>query len=191
MQVARVQLHDEKPSSLGRLFPAVFLAILFILLLCALVTGVHTYSTVAGAQTSSNAAREGLQLIANSVRANDAKDSIAVGEGPEGRSLVVVERLESGTFEIRTYLYQGNVVQEYALSGNPYSPVSATVLCASDTFDLPHPFGPTMPITVPCVTSKETPRRALTSRMCGVASDRPMRSTRWRSVFARRSRTVR
>ncbi len=135
VKVARVELHDEKPSSFGRLFPAVFLAILFILLLCALVTGVHTYSTVAKAQASSNAAREGLQLIANSVRANDAKDSIAVGEGPEGRSLVVVEKLETGTFEIRTYLYQGNVVQEYALSGNPYSPVSATVLCASDTFD--------------------------------------------------------
>lgn len=135
VRVARVQLRDEKPSSFGRVFPAVFLAILFILLLCALVLGVHTYSTVAARQASNNAAREGLQLIANNVRANDAKDAIGVGQGPEGLSLVVMERLESGTFEIRTYLYQRHILQEYALSGNPYSPESATVLCESGTFD--------------------------------------------------------
>ncbi len=134
VKVARVQLTDEKPSGSARVFPAVFLAVLFILLLSALVMGVRTYSSVAAAQQSSNEAREGLQLIANNVRANDTHGSIAVGQGPEGPSLVVVETLDTGTFEIRTYLYQGNVVQEYAVSGNAYSPKTASVLCESQTF---------------------------------------------------------
>ncbi len=134
VKVARVQLNDEKQSSLARVFPAVFLAVLFVLLLTALVTGVRTYSTVAAAQQASNATREGLQLISNNVRANDAESAIAVGEGPEGPSLVVVEKLQTGTFEIRTYLYQGHVVQEYAVSGNAYTPASAAVLCDSETF---------------------------------------------------------
>ena len=55
--------------------------------------------------------------------------------------------------------------------------------------DLPAPFGPTMPITVPCVTSKFTPRSALTSRMFG--SPRPNRSIRCRIVLALRSSAVR
>lgn len=133
-QVARVQLRDEKRSSAGRLFPLLFLAVLFALLLAALVMGVRAYRTVANTQNSLSELRGGSALIANTVRANDAAGSIAVGQGPEGRSLVVVQRLEVGTYEIRTYLYQGNVVQEYALSGSQYTPQSATVIADSQTF---------------------------------------------------------
>ena len=135
VNVARVQLTDEKQSSVGRIFPALFLAVLFALLLIALVTGARAYSGAATAQAANNTSREGLELIANAVRANDSTGSIAVGKGPEGRSLVVVEDLETGTYEIRTYLYEGKVVQEYALAGNPYTPASATVLATSSSFD--------------------------------------------------------
>jgi hypothetical protein len=141
VNVARVQLTDEKPHAIGRLFPALFLAVLFSLLLIALVTGVRTYSSVAAAQSENSTSREGLELIANSVRANDAEGSIAVGEGPEGRSLVVVEKLTSGTYEVRTYLYEGKVVQEYAPAGNKYTPASATVLATSDSFDFTYADG--------------------------------------------------
>lgn len=134
VNVARVELSDEKPSSVARIFPGVFLAVLFGLLLIALVFGVRTYSSVAGRQESANANRESLELIANSVRANDASGSIAAGTGPEGRSLVVIQKLNSGIYEIRTYLYQGKILQEYALQGSPYSPGMATVLAESDTF---------------------------------------------------------
>ena len=135
VNVARVQLTDEKPHAAGRLFPVLFLAVLFGLLLIALVTGVRTYSSVANAQSENSTSREGLELIANSVRANDAEGCIAVGQGPEGKSLVVVQNLESGVYEIRTYLYQGKVVQEYAVQGNQYNPQTADVLAESSNFD--------------------------------------------------------
>ena len=56
--------------------------------------------------------------------------------------------------------------------------------------DLPAPLAPTMPMTVPWVTSKLTPRSACTSRMLG-SPPPPMRITRCRSVWARRSSAVR
>src|SRR3954464_14497600 len=59
--------------------------------------------------------------------------------------------------------------------------------------DLPAPFAPTMPMTVPCVTSKLIPRSALTSRMPWFCSPPPraIRMSRWRMVFALRSTAVR
>ena len=133
--IAHVNLRGEKRSGFNRIFPPLFLAVLFILLMVALITGVNAYSAVASAQDAGNQTREGLELISNSVRANDATGSIAVGQGPEGKSLVVVQNLESGVYEIRTYLYQGKVVQEYAVQGNQYNPQTADVLAESSNFD--------------------------------------------------------
>lgn len=132
--VARISLADEKVGWAASLFPPLFLAVLFLMLLVALITGVNVYSSVAAAQRNNNQAREGMELIVNSIRANDATGSVAVGEGPEGRSLVVVQNLDSGTYEIRTYLYQGKILQEYAIQGAPYTPASATELTESSTF---------------------------------------------------------
>lgn len=134
-QVARVQLRDEKRSGAGRIFPLLFLAVLFLLLMAALAMGVRAYRSTARAQSSLSTMRSGAELVANSVRANDATGSIAVGEGPEGRSLVVVEKLPTGTYEIRTYLYQGSIMQEYAIAGSRYTPGSATRITDSETFD--------------------------------------------------------
>ena len=67
------------------------------------------------------------------MRANDSrKGAIAQGQGPEGKSLVVVEPLDSGTYETRFYLYEGKVVQEYSLAGSGYTPEKATEVTASD-----------------------------------------------------------
>ena len=132
--VAHISLREEKTGRAARLFSPLFLAVLFVLMLVALVTGVNVYSRVAAAQRANNQSREGMELIINSIRANDATGSVAVGEGPEGRSLVVVQHLDSGTYEIRTYLYQGKILQEYAIQGAAYTPTAATELAESSTF---------------------------------------------------------
>ena len=141
VDVARIQLDGKKRRSVGRAYPVLFLVAAFVLLLLALVGGVRAYSAVAAAQSGNNTRREGLALIANSVRANDASGSVAVGRGPEGRSLVVVEDLPTGSYEVRTYLYRGAVVQEYALAGSQYTPESATTLVSSDSFDFSYAGG--------------------------------------------------
>jgi hypothetical protein len=47
---------------------------------------------------------------------------------------VLVERLRSGTYETRIYLYQGHVVEQYAVAAKPYEPEKATPIVPSETF---------------------------------------------------------
>ena len=113
----------------------------FAVLLMALISGVTVYKAVSADQQASGAQREGAGLICNVVRANDSKGAIAQGQGPEGKSLVVAEPLDSGTYETRFYLYKGKVVQEYSLAGSGYTPEKATEVTASGTFDFSYSNG--------------------------------------------------
>ena len=70
----------------------------------------------------------------SNVRAADAVDAIGTGQGPEGRSLVLTERLDSGTFETRIYAYQGSIVEEYTLADAAYTPERATPIVNSELF---------------------------------------------------------
>ena len=48
--------------------------------------------------------------------------------------MVLVEHLDSGTFETRLYLHDGWIVEEYAVAGSPYDPAGAVQVAASETF---------------------------------------------------------
>ena len=74
-------------------------------------------------------------------RSADSVDAVGAGKGPEGRSLVLTERLDSGTFETRIYAYQGNIVEEYVLADSAYVPEKAIKLSDSDTFDFSYDNG--------------------------------------------------
>lgn len=126
---------------LRRLFPVLLLTVFFTAMLTALITGVFVYRHISEVQQENVARREGLDLIANIVRANDATDSVAAGEGPEGRSLVIVETLDSGTYETRLYLYEGKIVQEYSLQGASYTPAKASTVTESETFSFAYSDG--------------------------------------------------
>lgn len=125
----------------GRVFTALLFALFVVTLLMALLVGTGVYRTLYDVRTDANETRLGLNLIANSVRANDAVDAVAVGSGPEGRSLVLVERLESGTYETRIYFFEGQIVEEYALADAAYTPEKATKIVASDLFDFAYENG--------------------------------------------------
>ena len=137
---ALTKLSELDPSSAGarrgrKAFPILLLCVFFIALLLALIAGVTVYRHVSDTQAANVARREGVELIANIVRANDAQGSVATGEGPEGKSLVIVETLDSGTYETRLYLYKGKIVQEYSKQGTAYTPAKASTVTESKTFD--------------------------------------------------------
>lgn len=108
--------------------------IVFLVLLSAFVSGVLAFRSVAESQLRQREQRTSLSLIANSIHSSDEVNAVVSGTGPEGSSLVLVNNNESGTYETRIYLYQGSIVEEYALAGSPYSPESASELVASNTF---------------------------------------------------------
>lgn len=113
----------------------VLFAVVIFALLGLLALGVNAYRTLAEDRTDASALRQESGLLLNTVRANDAADAVAVGEGPEGPSLVLVERLDSGTYETRLYAYQGAIMQEYVVAGAEYDPASATQVADSQTFE--------------------------------------------------------
>jgi hypothetical protein len=136
-----VALHDEAPSKSRKIFSPLMLTVFFVALLLALIAGVLVYQHVTNVQTQTNAEREGIGLICNVVRANDSHGCVKAGNGPEGTSLVVVQQLESGNYESRFYEYQGNIVEEYTLAGNPYTPEKATQVTESSTFQFTYSKG--------------------------------------------------
>lgn len=141
--VEEVEARSTKSSKYdsSHLFTALLFAVFVLMLLLAIISGTNVYKSLRSLQISANDTRLGVSLIANTVRSNDAVSSVAVGEGPEGRSLVLREVLESGTYETRIYLYKGNIVEEYTLEGSAYRPDNAEVIVASKTFDFAYKDG--------------------------------------------------
>ena len=113
----------------SRVFTVALMAVFFVALMAGLAAGVSIYQSVAHAHASANEMRLESGLIANSGHAADA------AEGPEGKALVLVERLETGEYETRIYQYQGAIVQEYAIAGRAYAPERADELAKSASFD--------------------------------------------------------
>lgn len=119
----------------SRTFTIALMAVFFVALMAGLAAGVSIYQSVAHVQQSANEMRLESGLLANSVHVADAADAVEEGTGPEGKALVLVERLDSGVYETRIYQYKGNIVQEYAIQGREYVPDRAQVLTRSATFD--------------------------------------------------------
>lgn len=131
----------EPKNDYGHFFTILLFFVLIISLLLAFVAGTRIYGNLRALQTTTDDTRLGSNLITNTVRANDAVSAVAVGKGPEGNSLVLREILDSGTYETRIYLYNGNIVQEYSLATAVYTPDRATVIVASNTFDFSYSNG--------------------------------------------------
>ena len=120
----------------ARVFTVVLLAVFFVVLMTGLAAGVAMYQAVANNQIDTNAARMQAGLLASNVHVNDTANAIGTGNGPEGRALVLTGHAADGdAYEMRIYLYQGNIVQEYSIAGSAYTPERAQPLIASSTFD--------------------------------------------------------
>lgn len=139
---AMATIRDDKfGKSHNNLFVGILMLVILAILLIALVTGVTIYQRVAGIQMQTNQDRLGAQFLANNVRSLDETNSVWVGSGPEGKSLVLMEYLDTGNFETRIYLYKGNIVEEYAVAGTPYDPGKSVKLSRSSKFDLSYKNG--------------------------------------------------
>lgn len=131
----------ERGTAQGHFFTVLLFAVFVISLLLCIVAGTEVYGNLRQMQVAAGNTRLGVNLISNTIHANDAVNAVAVGQGPEGRALVLVEDLESGVYETRIYLYQGQIVEEYSLQGSAYTPARATAIVASRSFDFSYTGG--------------------------------------------------
>lgn len=136
LAAAQTARQRRGPRASTHLLSVVLLAVFFLALLAGLVAGARTFHAASVAHATANELHVQAGLITNAIRGNDASGTVATGEGPEGTSLVLVRSVGERTYETRIYLWQGNVVQETSVAGNPYSPQGATPLMASSTFDV-------------------------------------------------------
>lgn len=119
---------------LQRAFSILLFTVFVVVDLLALMAGASSFGSITKMQQSNDARVMTLGPITSSVRANDVDGGVASGNGPEGRSLVLLQKDAEGTYETRIYLYRGAVMQEYALAGSSYTPEKATALARSNTF---------------------------------------------------------
>ena len=124
----------ETRRDLAQRFPLLLFAVFVMVLLLALTAGARSYKSLVDMQASNDRRIMTTGPLVSAVRANDLADSLSVGFGPEGDALVLSQSDLEGTYETRIYLYEGNIMQEYALASMPYDPQKATALAKSDTF---------------------------------------------------------
>lgn len=130
----RSKLPERKALGI-RAFTIALLAVFFVVLMTGLAAGVSMYQAVANNQIDTNRARMQAGLLASNVHANDSANAIGTGQGPEGRALVLTEGSGADAYEMRIYLYQGQIVQEYSVAGAEYTPERAQPLMDSTSFD--------------------------------------------------------
>ena len=96
----RSKMPEAKVAN-ARTFTIVLLAVFFIVLMTGLAVGVAMYQTVANNQLDTNATRMQAGLLASNVHVNDTANAVGVGNGPEGRALVLTERAEDGRVTVK------------------------------------------------------------------------------------------
>ena len=133
--------NGTKQGVSNRFFTAALFALLLLTLLVGLWVGTAVYGNLNDMQTTTSEEHLSLNLLANTVRSNDATDAVGVGKGPEGKSLVLTQHLSSGDYETRFYLHKGYIVQEFAKASASYTPEAATQVAPASTFDFSYSHG--------------------------------------------------
>ena len=124
----------ERKRTTAHVFTLLLMAVFFVALMGGLAAGAHIYNSVVGVQSYTHDVHLQSGLMANTIHVNDSVFAVEQGEGPEGPALVLVEALDTGTYETRIYTYQGTLYQEYAIVGRDYNPDKATPLFKTSTF---------------------------------------------------------
>ena len=132
---------EDRSASEKRLFTFVLMGVFVLVMMVCLVAGVSIYRSVAALHDETNTMHLESGLLVNVVRMNDMADGVQVAAGPEGDALVLVTRLDSGTYETRIYHYEGAVVQEYAIAGRDFNPDNAVKIVDSETFEFSYEDG--------------------------------------------------
>lgn len=129
-------------GSAGRIFTGILFVMFVVALLLAFLAGTNVYRGLQDLSSRTDEARLSLSLVVNHVRANDSSQAVAEGVGPEGPSLVLVEHVEgSNDVETRMYLYNGSIVEEYAIAGSAYTPERALSIVESSQFSFSYAQG--------------------------------------------------
>lgn len=123
----------------GFVFALFTLIIAGLLVMVLLTTAV--YRGIIASGYTMDAQRSALAAVVTSIQASDAAGGIGTMEGPEGQVLVLRDASDGvgSAYETRIYLYDGELVEEYAASTAPLDPAGAMVLAQTTCFSFDFP----------------------------------------------------
>lgn len=121
---------DSAPFSL-----ALFVLMLGCVLMLA-VFGAQVYGALTMSQNRNKAVRAGLSYVAARLHAADEVRAVSVETGPQGDALVLADVGEDTGYETRIYVYDGQLMEEYAEKQRDLDPSSAQPVAATDTFSV-------------------------------------------------------
>lgn len=119
----------------NRIYALILFAIIIMSFLIVTLLGINSFKSLQSHRETSLAQRLETQVVTSDVRSFDSADAISREAGPEGDALVLTEHLDSGDYQTRVYLYQGNLVQEYAAADSDIDPTKASVITSCATFE--------------------------------------------------------
>lgn len=117
---------------------APFSLALFVLMLgCVLVLalfGAQVYGALTVSQNRNKAVRASLSYVAARLRAADEVQAISVEPGPQGDALILSDAGEDTGYETRIYVYDGQLMEEYAAEESSFDPAAAQPVARTGAF---------------------------------------------------------
>lgn len=128
-------MHNKQKRHLNS---APFSLALFVLMLgCVLILamfGARVYRALTENQSRNNAVRASLSYVAARLRTADQTGAVSVEPGPQGDALVLADAGEDTGYETRIYVYDGQLMEEYAASESSFDSAAAQAVARTDTF---------------------------------------------------------
>lgn len=117
---------------------APFSLALFVLMLgCVLVLavfGAQVYGALTVSQNRNKAVRASLSYVAARLRSTDEVQAVTVEPGPQGDALVLSDVGEDTGYETRIYVYDGQLMEEYAQEQSAFDPSAAQPIARTGSF---------------------------------------------------------
>ena len=138
-----IRTHKSPISTMTNKFFAVVLFGLFIvMLLLAFLVGINVYRTLDSMAQTERTERLDQAFLANIIHANDMADVVEVGEGPEGKALVLRETLDGKPAIGRASTpIRAISLKNTCFAIGAYHHLKAIRLSDSDTFDFSYDNG--------------------------------------------------
>ena len=102
--------------------------------LIMVVIGADSYQRTAGGQNGNMKTRAVLSYLVTCAKSNDTAGAFRV-ENQEGRQVLVMKDADTG-YDLRIYLHEGKLVEDFAKAGSALRPEDASEIAATDTFEI-------------------------------------------------------
>lgn len=125
----------QKEQNRNTALPATALyALLLVCVLALTAFGANIYGAVTAAHNAGSAQRAALSYLCVRLRAADEAGAVTVTTGPEGDALILAEPLAQSGYATRIYLWQGQLVEDYAPADSAFAPANAQPIAKTAAF---------------------------------------------------------